>query len=68
MTTIERKMKLVKTLRENKKLAELVKKIQILNSDRKNNITEIIQGLDLPLNYHLFIMGNFSDLMSISIK
>ena len=59
---------IIETLRNNEKLRELVILIQKLNEDKSININEAIYNLKLPLNYHLYIMGNFSDLMNVVFK
>lgn len=66
--TIEKQIKLVNTLKENSKLREIVKKLQFLHNDKTVNTMEVIHRMQLPLNYHLYITANYSDLMQIKIK
>ena len=66
--TIEKEIKLVNTLKENSKLREIVKRLQILHNDKSINIMEVIHAMNLPINYHLYITANYSDLMQIKIK
>ena len=51
-------------------LLNIVKRLQDLKKAGKTNseIEEIIHSLKLPLNYHLFILGNFSELMLLEIN
>lgn len=66
--TIEKEIKLLNTLKENIKLREIVKRLQILHHDKSVNTLEVIQKMNLPINYHLYITANYSDLMQIKIK
>ena len=62
---ITRQKKLIKILKENNELLKLVTKLSVLKQDKKLDIDKVINDLELPLNYHLFIKGNFSELMKI---
>ena len=63
---MKRYIKLIEILRKDKKLAECVMKVQKL--DLKKNITEGVNALNFDFATHLFIMGNYSDLMNIKIE
>lgn len=58
--------KLVNSLNNHPELKRAVVLIQKLNL--KTDITETISSLNFPLGMHLFIMGNYSDLMSINFN
>ncbi len=60
------KVKLISCLNKNHDLKKAVILIQKLNL--KKDITETISLLNFPLGIHLFIMGNYSDLMSIKFE
>lgn len=66
MYNAKRYFKLVKTLQANKTLAGKVKQVQELKI--KGKVTEVVNNLNFDLATHLFIMGNYSDLMNIEIK
>jgi len=61
-------LKIIKILKSDKTLCELTQKLQHLNRDKKNDMNDIIHSLNLPLNYHLFVLGNFSNLMTIKFN
>lgn len=65
---LSRQIKLVNTLNSNTLLRELVKKLQLIKDDKNIDANETIKKLDLPLNYHLFITANYSDLMQIKFN
>ncbi len=65
MVNRDRYFKLTKALRENKELARNVKKVQDLEIN--GNVVDCVNSLKLDLATHLFIMGNYSDLMNIKI-
>jgi hypothetical protein len=44
----------------------LCKGLQILNKDGTKDINEVLQTLNLPIAIHMFITGNFSELMSLN--
>ena len=65
MMNFERKQKLLKILKSNGNLSTLCCKIKELTALKSNEEVEtIIKSLNLPLREHLFILGNYSDLMS----
>lgn len=66
MVNRNRYFKLIKALRDNKKLARDVKKVQEL--EIKGGVINSVNSLNLDFGTHLFIMGNYSDLMNIEIK
>ena len=49
-----------------KQVDEIVKRLRLLKKAGKNNeeIVEVIKSLDLPLGLHLYLMGNFSKLIT----
>jgi len=49
---------------------EIVKRLQALRNNGKteNEIENIIDSLNLPIGLHLFIKGNYSNLMSAVIR
>lgn len=69
MTDLNKQLKLIETLNKNPTLCEIVRKLQTLYLDMTNQeIEEVIKEMDLPFNLHLFVMGNFSDLMRIKFE
>ena len=44
----------------------LCKWLQILHKDWTKNMNEVLQTLNLPIAIHMFITGNFSELMSLN--
>lgn len=70
-TLLEKQLALHDTLRKNSKLAALVKMLQSLRNRHNysdSQMNDLIMKLDLPLNYHMFVTGNFSALMSIKFS
>ena len=66
---INRKLALVKILRSNPNLSELCLKIKQLTEHKESiEIEQIIKSLNLPLKEHLFVLGNYSDLMSLNYE
>ena len=65
---LSRQIKLVNTLNSNALLRELVKKLQLIKDDKDIDPNETIKKLDLPLNYHLYITANYTDLMQIKFN
>lgn len=65
---LSKKIKLVNTLNQNEKLRVIVKGLQILNNDNNLQPIETIIKLELPLNYHLWITANYTDLMQIKFN
>ena len=66
MVNRDRYFKLIKALRDNKELARDVKKVQALQI--KKDVVDAVNSLNLDFGTHMFIMGNYSDLMNIKIK
>ena len=62
--------KLIQILNKNPLLCEIVQKLQVLRNEGLNNseIEEVIKKMNLPLNEHLFIFGNFSNLMGVRFQ
>ena len=65
---LSKQIKLVNTINQNEKLRAIVKGLQILHNDNTLQPIETIRSLDLPLNYHLYITANYSDLMQIKFN
>lgn len=65
---LARQIKLVNTLNQNEKLRKIVKGLQILHLDNTLQPIDTIRSLDLPLNYHLYITANYTDLMQIKFN
>ena len=67
---MERKQKISKIVNGDKKMFEICQRLKVLRlagmEDEK--IVDVIQSLNLPLKYHLFIMGNFSDILSLDFR
>ena len=63
-----KELKLINTLKENEGLRKIVKGLQILHQDPTLKPIDTIRGLNLPLGIHLYVTGNYSDLMQIKIK
>ena len=66
MVNRNRYFKLIKALQNNKELARDVKKVQEL--EIKGGVIKSVNSLKLDFGTHLFIMGNYSDLMNIKIN
>jgi hypothetical protein len=69
MDKLNKKIKLVEYLDKNPLLCNIVIKLKNLvdNHNFSNQeIEEIINQMNLPFSEHMFIMGNFSDLMSLN--
>ena len=66
MVNRDRYFKLIKALQVNKDLARDVKKVQELKI--KTGVVDAVNSLNFDIGTHLFIMGNYSDLMNIKIK
>ena len=58
--------KLIKILRSNPELALKVKQVQGL--EIKGSVVDCVNALNFDFSTHLFIMANYSDLMSIEIR
>jgi len=65
---ITRQIKLINTLNQHEKLREIVKRLQILHLDNTLQPIETIRKLELPLNYHLWLTANYTDLMQIKFN
>ena len=65
---ISRQIELVNTLNSNERLREIVKRLQLLHLDNNLQPIETIRSLNLPLNYHLYITANYTDLMQIKFN
>lgn len=63
-----KELKLINTLKENEGLRKIVKGLQTLHQDPTLKPIETIRSLNLPLGVHLYITGNYSDLMQIKIN
>lgn len=63
------KEKLIETIK-NTPIVAMVQGFQQLRINGMNDkeIENIIKSLNLPLRLHVFILGNFTDLMSLKIK
>tara|TARA_R110002124_G_C8688552_1_gene492818 strand:+ start:447 stop:647 length:201 start_codon:yes stop_codon:yes gene_type:complete len=66
MVNRDRYFKLIKALRDNKELARNVKRVQELEIE--GGVVDSVNSLNLEFGTHLFIMGNYSDLMNIKIE
>jgi len=60
-----RSIELVNKIKSSPNLLNLVKKLQLIRQDKNIDINNEIYKLNLPIGTHLFITGNFSDLMDI---
>lgn len=65
---LSKQIKLVNTLNQHEKLRAIVKGLQILHNDNALQPIETIRKLELPLNYHLWITANYTDLMQIKFN
>lgn len=65
---ITKQIKLIKILKENKKLCELVRMLSKIKDDKNIDIEKTINDLELPINYHLFIKSNYSELMQLKFN
>ena len=59
--------KLCKAVNSDQKMFELCARLRLLQQAGQDDkqISALLVKLDLPLKYHLFVTGNFSDLMEI---
>ena len=48
------------------KIKDPVKQVQVINREAPETINGVIQDMKLPLAVHMFIVGNFSELMSLN--
>lgn len=55
----------IKDPKKRSQVTAICKGLQILYRDLTKNIDSVIQEMSLPLTYHMFITGNFSDLMAL---
>lgn len=64
---MKRQQKLMQKLNGNKQAVEICKRLQALYNGgvSTNEIEAVIKQMNLPLGAHMFIMGNFSDLMGL---
>jgi hypothetical protein len=46
-------------------VTKICKNLQLINNEAPETINEVIQDMKLPLAVHMFIVGNFSELMSL---
>jgi len=65
---LSKQIKLINTLNQHENLRKIVKGLQILHSDNTLQPIETIRKLELPLNYHLWITANYTDLMHIKFN
>ena len=67
---METQEKLRKILIRNPLLCKFVKNLKVLKDNGNSNekIEDVIKSLDLPFKEHLFIMGNFSNLMKFNFS
>ncbi len=65
--TLTKQAKLAKYLGQNPKLAAFAAGLKKLRQLGQTNaqIEDVIRKADLPLREHLFLTGNFSDLMAL---
>ena len=72
MTTIEQMKEtkeLIATVNWDKYLKKMIPMIQKVYKEKtKQEMNKIIQDLKLPLQYHMFITGKFSALMSLHFR
>jgi len=63
------KYKLISVLNKHWDIYEICKRLQQLSKEKTNQeISTIIEEIRLPLNIHLFITSNYSDLMTLIYK
>lgn len=67
---LQRQAKLSRALNLKPEIRTICAKLKKLTTLKMENyeIESLIQQLDLPFRVHLFIMGNFSDLMALNYK
>lgn len=67
MESLKRQMELSKKLAKSKEATEICKRLKMLKEDgmETSEIESVIKQMNLPIGMHLFIMGNFSDLMEL---
>ena len=67
---METQEKLRKILNRNHLLCSVVKNLKVLKDDGYSDekVEDVIKSLDLPFKEHLFIMGNFSNLMKFNFS
>jgi len=67
---IERKQKISKFINADKNLFGICHRLKVLKlsgmTDEK--IVDVIHSLELPLKYHMFIMGNYSDILGLKFS
>lgn len=64
---LSKKQRIVGVINGNKLLAEICSNLKKLKEQGKtdNEIEDIIKDMNLPLKYHLFILANYSIIMSL---
>lgn len=66
MKTLNNPISAIKDLKKKAQITALCKGLQILHKDGTKDMNEVIQTLNLPIAIHMFITGNFSDLMELN--
>jgi hypothetical protein len=70
MDHLKKLQKLSKRLEKDKNGRGICQGLQMLHQSgkTKEEMEDIIRSLNLPLGFHLFVMGNFSDLMELKYQ
>ncbi len=66
METLINPISTIKDLNKKAQITALCKGLQILHKDGTKDMNEVIKTLNLPIAIHMFITGNFSELMSLN--
>ena len=66
METLINPISTIKDSNKKVQITVLCKGLQILHKDGKKDINEVLKTLNLPIAIHMFITGNFSELMALN--
>lgn len=71
METLLKQVALRKTLTQKPLVAEMVKKMQVLKNEcnyTDQQIEATLKAIDMPFGTLLFLLGNYSNLMSLKLN
>ena len=55
----------IQDIKKRKQVTEICSRIQRLHREWSKDIDEVLREMNLPIAVHLFITGNFSELMAL---